>query len=103
MTTPTLNLSGASTVTLTFAYKFHTETNYDFFEVRISTDGGSTWSNLSRVSGASVNWSAWAPLASFNLNAYAGQTNVKIQWRLTTDVSVTDFGVAIDEIKVTKQ
>jgi hypothetical protein len=103
MTTPTLNLSGASTVTLTYAFKHSTETNFDFFQVRISTNGGTTWTNLVNVSGNSANWSLWAPLKTINLNAYAGQTNVRIQFRLTTDVSVTAFGAAVDEIKVVKQ
>jgi hypothetical protein len=103
MTTPALNLAGAASATLTFAYKHKTELNHDFLELRISTDGGITWTNLARVSGSSANWSAWAPLASFNLNAYAGRTNVKIQWRFTSDASVNDFGAAIDEIRVTKQ
>jgi Immune inhibitor A-like, MAM domain len=103
MTTPTLNLSGATTVTLTYAFKHSTEATFDFFQVRISTDGGVTWTNLVNVSGQSANWNLWAPLKTINLNAYAGQTNVKIQFRLTTDVSVTDFGAAVDEIKVVKQ
>jgi Big-like domain-containing protein/immune inhibitor InhA-like protein len=103
MTTPTLNLSGATTATLTYAFKHNTEVNYDFFQVRISTDGGTTWTNLVNVSGNSSGWDAWAPLASINLNAYLGQTNVKIQFRLTSDGSVTAFGAAVDEIKVVKQ
>jgi hypothetical protein len=103
MTTPALDLSGASTVTLTYAFKHHTETGFDFFQVRISTDGGLTWTNLVNVSGASANWNLWAPLKTIDLSAYAGRTNVKIQFRLTTDPSVTDFGVAIDEIKVVKR
>ena len=61
------------------------------------------WLNLVNVSGQSANWSGWAPLKTINLAAYAGQANVKIQFRLTTDVSVTDFGAAVDEIKVVKQ
>ncbi len=101
-TTPVLDLSGASTVTLTYAYKYHTEATFDFFQVRISTDGGTNWTNLVNVSGASPNWNGWST-NSINLNAYAGQTNVKIQFRLTTDPSVTDFGAAVDEIKVVKQ
>ena len=98
-----MNLSGAATATLTYAFKHSTELNFDFFQVRISTDGGTNWTNLVNVSGNSAGWSAWAPLKTINLNAYAGQTNVKIQFRLTTDGSVTAFGAAVDEVKVVKQ
>jgi Big-like domain-containing protein/immune inhibitor InhA-like protein len=103
MTTPTLNLAGASTATLTYAFKHSTEASFDFFEVRVSTDGGTNWTTLVHVSGQSANWNLWAPLATINLNAYAGQGNVKVQFRLTTDVSVVDWGAAVDEIKVVKQ
>jgi hypothetical protein len=103
LTTPTLNLSGATTATLTYAFKHSTELNYDYFEVRISTDGGTNWTNLSRVSGNSAGYSAWATLKTVNLNAYAGMTNVKVQFRFTTDVSVTGVGVMVDAVKVVKQ
>ena len=103
LTTPTLSLAGATSATLTYAFKHQTEANYDFFEVRISTDGGTTWTNLVHISGQSAAWSGWAPPASINLNAYVGQANVKVQFRLTTDVSVTGFGAAVDEVKITKQ
>lgn len=103
LTTPALNLGGASSATLTYALKHSTEVGYDFFEVRISTNGGGAWTNLSQVSGQSPGWTAWAGPVSVNLSPYVGQSNVKIQFRLTTDESVTDWGVAIDEVKVVKQ
>lgn len=103
MTTPILNLGGASTATLTYAFKHSTEASFDFFQVRISTDGGTTWTNLVNVSGNSSGYSAWAPVASINLNAYVGLTNVRLQFRFTSDGSVTNFGAAVDEIKVVKQ
>ncbi len=86
MTTPVLNLAGASTATLTYAFKHSTEASFDFFEVRLSTDGGTNWTTLVHVSGQSASWNLWAPLATINLNAYAGQSNV-----------------TVDEIKVVKQ
>ncbi len=103
MTTPALDLSGATTATLTYAFKHSTELNYDFFEVRISTDGGTNWTNFVHVSGNSSGWSGWAPLATIDLTPYVGLTNVKLQWRLYTDVSITGWGAAVDEITVTKK
>ena len=103
LTTPTLNLSNASTVTLSYAFKHSTESGLDFFQVQISTDGGANWANLVNVSGQSANWNGWAPLQNINLNAYAGQTNVRIRFRLVTNGSVTDWGAAVDEVSVVKQ
>jgi photosystem II stability/assembly factor-like uncharacterized protein len=103
LTTPTLNLSNASTVTLSYAFKHSTESGLDSFQVQISTDGGANWTNLLNASGQSANWNGWAPLQNINLNAYAGQTNVRIRFRLVTNGSVTDWGAAIDEVSVVKQ
>lgn len=102
MTTPGLDLTGATRASLSYAFKHSTETSWDFFEVRVSTDNGATWTNLVRVSGRSAAWSNYNT-ASLSLASFVGRTNVKIQFRLTTDVSVTDFGLGIDEIKVVKQ
>jgi immune inhibitor A len=102
-TTSAFSLSGATQVTLTYAVKYKTEASYDFFSVLISTNGGSTWTTLSNVSGTSSGYSNWAPLQTINLDSYAGQTNVKLRFRFTSDGSVTDYGVALDEVKVVKQ
>ena len=103
LTTPSLNLTGATSATLTYAYKHSTEAGYDFFEVRVSTNGGTSWTTLSSVSGLSAAWSAWAGIKTVDLSPYTGFSNVKVQFRLTTDGSVTDWGVAVDEVKVVKQ
>lgn len=103
LTTPTLNLSNASTATLSYAFKHSTESGLDFFQVQISTDGGSIWTNLVNVSGLSANWNGWAPLQNINLNAYAGQTNVQIRFRLVTNGSTADWGATVDEVSVVKQ
>ena len=102
LTTPSLNLSGAATATLSYAYKYSTEYNYDFFQVRISSDGGTNWTTLLTTSGTSTGYSAWAGVKSISLNSYVGKT-VKIQFRLTSDYSINAFGVSLDEIKVVKQ
>ena len=38
---------------------------------------------------------------TISLTSYAGQANVKIRFRLTSDVSVVYWGAAIDDIAVT--
>ena len=38
---------------------------------------------------------------TLSLNSYAGQSNVKIRFRLTSDTSVVYWGVAVDDIAVT--
>lgn len=103
LSTPTLNLSAATTATLTYAFQHSTQFNSDYFDVLVSTNGGTTYTSLLQVSGDSLGYPAWVPLNTINLNAYAGQTNVKVRFRFTTNGSVTGFGVAIDEVKIVKQ
>ena len=87
--------------------KRQTESGYDFFRVEVSTNGGSTWSQLSSVSGDSSGFTTTAGSGmvsnTVSLTPYVGQANVQIRFRLTTDVSVVRWGVALDDIAVTAQ
>jgi Bacterial pre-peptidase C-terminal domain len=103
LTSPAFSLSGKTAATLKYAYKFSTESAYDFFIVEISKDGGTTWTQLSKSSGKSSGYSVWAPLASVSLNTYVGSSSCKIRFRLTSDGSVTDWGAAVDSVQVTAQ
>ena len=38
---------------------------------------------------------------TYSLASFVGQANVKIRFRLTTDGSVTKWGIALDDILVT--
>jgi hypothetical protein len=100
---PAFSLSGKSSATLTFYNKYKTESGYDFFRVEISTNGGTSWTQLRSVSGTSASYPSWATQVSLSLNAYAGQSNVKLRFRFTSDSSVADWGVALDDIAVTAQ
>ena len=102
---PAFSLAGKTTATLAFRAKQQTETNYDFFRVEISTNGGSTWTSLSSVSTTSTGFQTTTGAAmvarTISLTPYVGQANVKIRFRLTSDTSVQYWGVALDDIAVT--
>jgi hypothetical protein len=104
---PAFSLAGKTSASLTFRYKQQTETSYDFFKVEVSTNGGSTWTNVSNVSTTSTGFTTTAGSGmvakTISLTGYAGQSNVKIRFRLTTDTSVVYWGVAVDDILVTAQ
>jgi hypothetical protein len=55
------------------------------------------------VSGQSSGYPSWAPQVSLSLTSYVGQTNLKVRFRFTSDTSVSDWGVALDDIVVTAQ
>jgi Zn-dependent metalloprotease len=102
---PSFSLAGKSSASLNYYYKQQTETSYDFLRVEVSTNGGSTWTSLSAVSTTSTGFTTTAGAGmvsrTISLNPYVGQANVKIRFRLTTDVSVVYWGAAIDDIAVT--
>jgi hypothetical protein len=100
---PSFSLAGKTSATLTFFNKYKTESGYDFFRVEVSTNGGSTWTQLRSVSGQSTSYPSWAAQVSLSLTSYVGQSNLKVRFRFTSDTSVTDWGVAFDDVVVTAQ
>ena len=113
----------SGTATLAFKAWYEIETCWDYAYVRVSTDGGATWTNvatnlsdsaqreraelrqrhhrhlrageaLRRASGNPV----WVN-ATADLSAYAGQT-VKLQFRYWTDGFVVGRGFEVDDITV---
>ena len=95
-----LDLGTATQVTLTYAWKAQTESNYDFFSVLVTTDGGANWDRLQDFSGTSPGFPAWAPLAALDLSAFAGHGAVQIAFGLESDGSVGGWGVALDDLEL---
>ena len=103
MVSPAFSLAGKSKATLKFTYKFETEDYYDSFYVWASGDDGKTFTKIAEGSGTSQGWNGWAPQGVLDLSKYAGKSKVRIAFTLQSDYSVTDWGVALDDISVTAQ
>ena len=74
--TPIFSLAGMTATTLNFENYWYSYTSYDQYgDVDISTDGGSTWTNLVQYWGSSVSGHVSIPLT-----AYEGQTNCQIRF-----------------------
>ncbi len=71
--------------------------NRDYVYVEVSTDGGRTWP-LSQRLRTLTGRTAWTRYA-LPLNAYAGRT-VKVRFRLSTNTTVQDDGVWVDDIRI---
>lgn len=99
---PSFSLAGKTSATLSFYNKYKTESGYDFSRVEISTNGGTSWTSLRSVSGQSTGYPSWAQV-TLNLNSYVGNSNCKLRFRFTSDSSVADWGVALDQILLTAQ
>jgi immune inhibitor A len=103
----------ATTPTLSMRVAFNIEAGWDYAYVSVSTNGGTTWTNLASagltttanpntqnlgngITGSTAG--AWRN-ASFNLAPYAGQT-VLLRIRYVTDNFDFFWGLAVDDITV---
>jgi hypothetical protein len=102
LVSPSFSLTGRTSASLVYFVKYSTQTNADFYSVEASTDNGATWQTLTRVSGQSPGFSAWAQ-QTVNLSSLVGNGNVRLRFRLTSNAATTAFGVALDDIVVTAQ
>jgi len=96
---PTISLPSLSRsdeeLKLYFWEWFELESCCDQMSVNVSTDNGSSWTELSSITGSSGDWVE----TMHDLTVYAGQS-VKLGFNLTTDGSVIFDGWYIDDIRV---
>ncbi len=123
LTTPPLALSAGAS--LSYWVRYNVEYQWDGVVVEISTNGGTTWSDLPPTGGYPSNLSqtqgngcgypstqgafngpttnagltTWTQYTT-SLAAYAGQT-VKIRWRFTTDGGAEFQGFYLDDLSIT--
>jgi hypothetical protein len=117
--TPNLMVGGSST--MSFWHKRDLENGYDGAVIEITTDGGSTWTDLGAYitqnpynSTISTSFNspiagraAWSGLADWqesvvNLSSF-GPNTIKIRFRLASDSSVSKNGWWIDDLMVDSQ
>ncbi|WP_460468962.1 immune inhibitor A domain-containing protein [Calidifontibacter terrae] len=92
-----LDLTSASTASVSAALAYDIEHDYDFLYAQVSTDGGSTWTDVAAPkTGTNMTWST----ASYDLSAYKGK-KVKFRWLYVTDGGVNQGGAFLDDIATT--
>jgi hypothetical protein len=77
---------------------YNLETGWDYGYIEISTDGGSSWSQLTSFNGVSSTWVQYSTALSYPVG-----TQVRIRFHLDTDGSITREGWYVDEIRVFDQ
>ena len=97
LTSPDIDLSAyaGKTPILTWWEWGNFESGYDYAEVYVSNDGGQNWVSYGRNS-VPREWS----MATVQLDPSYAVANFRIQFRLTTDSSVTYDGWYIDDIGI---
>ena len=98
---------------LRFDHLFQVESSFELHWVELSTDGGATWNTLGGM-GTGLNWynlpTGWDGISYANpgewrsaqhlLAGTAGQADVRIRFAFTSDGSVQQEGIAIDNIRI---
>ena len=95
LTSAPIDLSLIKEASLVFEHKYSFESNYDYGYIEISTDNGTSWTQLSSYTGAQSNWKK----QSIDLADYSG-SQVKVRFRLVTDYSIVEDGWYIDNVLV---
>uniref|UniRef100_UPI00404ACA19 T9SS sorting signal type C domain-containing protein n=1 Tax=Flavobacterium sp. TaxID=239 RepID=UPI00404ACA19 len=102
---PVFSLAGYTNATLTFDHAFADADAAEVGEVRISTNGGTTWTtiqnltNTSTTTGSGIYFTPWVNGNTIDLAAYLGQTNLRIAFRYR-DGGGWNYGMAIDNVRV---
>jgi carboxypeptidase T len=97
ITSPIINLTGASGTRLNFWHRCSTEAGYDYCRVEVSTNGGSSWTQVAAYDGINPQWQP----VSLAVPMLDNQPNARLRFRLTTDSSVTADGWYVDDVAVT--
>ncbi len=115
--TGTIDLSNAQDAMVSFYAKWSIESDYDYCQFQVSTDGGTTWNGqcgLYTVEGSSTPWngsvqpngepvwegaSGWVQ-EQIHLSDYLGQV-IKVRFRFESDGGVSQDGFYFDDFTVT--
>ncbi|MGY0231291.1 immune inhibitor A domain-containing protein [Longispora urticae] len=93
-----IDLTGATTASVTTKAWYDTEAGYDYFKGRVSTDGGANWIEVGAPrDGASGGWID----VNYDLKPYVGK-KIKFQFNHFTDAGTHNTGVFLDNISVVK-
>lgn len=101
----TINLTGAVNPRLEFMAKWATETNFDYTRIQVSTNFGSTWTNLAgRFTSTVGGQPSYHGVQSWiyeriNLNPYIGQ-RIKLRFNYVSDNGLPGDGFYFDNFRV---
>lgn len=95
-----IDLTATNTPKLTFWHRYQLESCCDDGYVELSTNGGSTWTNITPGGSYSGTVSTPFTLVTIDLTPYKSSSQVVIRFRLQTDSSIVYDGWYIDDIGI---
>jgi hypothetical protein len=93
-----VSLSGASSASLSFWHRYDTEATYDLCIVQVSTNNGSSWTQVASYSGTQTTWTE----ATINLTPYVGASQFKVRFILDSDGWITRDGWYVDDVQISR-
>lgn len=94
---PTINLTGPGTMTLTLRSWERFEPNFDYGRIYVSTNNGTSWT---QIYSTSDNVGTWKSL-SFDVSAYKSN-QFRLRFQLQSDGSIVNGGWSLDDILITE-
>ena len=94
LTSDAINIA-SDDLTLAVTLKYDLENGYDFLFIEVSTDNGTTWKSVGKLTGASKDFVQ----TTYSLRERAtGATNVRVRFRLQSDSTTNNDGALIRSI-----
>ncbi len=97
LTSPLLDLTGKTGVELAFRHIYDLEAGWDYGHVEISTNGGSSWTEIVAYDGDST--ATWK-LETLSLPALDNAAQARFRFRISTDVNTQRDGWHVDDIEL---
>ena len=91
-----IDLSGATGGALSFWHRYDTEAGYDFCYVYVSSNGGSSWTQVASYSGTMTAWTE----VVIDITPYVDTDGFKVRFVLDSDGYVTRDGWYVDDVQV---
>jgi len=91
-----LDLSSAEGAELSFWHRYDTESGYDYCYVQVSTNGGSSWTNVATYDGLLSSWTQ----VTLDLDAYIGTSQFKVRFLLDSDGYIERDGWYVDDVLI---
>lgn len=89
-----IDLSSAEGAELSFWHRYDTESGYDYCYVEVSTNNGSTWTNVASYDGSQSTWTE----ETIDLTSYIGASQFKIRFLLDSDGYIERDGWYVDDV-----
>ncbi len=91
-----IDLSSAESAELSFWHRYDTESGYDYCYVEVSTNNGSTWTDVATYDGSQSTWTE----ETIDLTSYVGASQFKIRFLLDSDGFIERDGWYVDDVLI---